>query len=57
MSGLNARLFPAPLSFPDALHRAPAGLRAEALQGTSLCTHKSFVASGPIAAILEKNVL
>jgi len=26
MSGLNARLFPAPLPVPDALHRALAGV-------------------------------
>jgi hypothetical protein len=31
MSGLNARLFPAPLPFPDALQRPPARVRTEVL--------------------------
>jgi hypothetical protein len=57
MSGLKARLFPAPLSFPDALQRAPARARTEALQGTSRCSHESLVAAGTVAGMVEKNVL
>jgi hypothetical protein len=30
---------------------------AEALQGTSPLAHESLVAAGPVAAMIEKNVL
>ncbi len=57
ISGLKARLFPALLSFSDALQRAPALCRAEMLQRTSPRTHESLVAAGTITAVVEKNVL
>jgi hypothetical protein len=41
MSGLNARLFPTLLPLSDALHGAPASLRAVVLQGTSPLSRKS----------------
>jgi hypothetical protein len=56
MSGLNARLFPAPLSFSDPLERAPARRATKTLQGTSTAMGKSLVASRPVAGVLEKNV-
>jgi hypothetical protein len=57
ISGLKARLFPALLSFSDALQRAPALWRAEMLQRTSPRTHESLVAAGTVAGMFEKNVL
>jgi len=56
ISGLNHALFPAPLPVLDALQRASAGVRAEALQGTSPRTHESLVAAWPVTAMVEKNV-
>jgi hypothetical protein len=56
MSGLNARLFPAPLALLHALHRAPAGVRTEALQGTSPLVREVLVAPWPVTGVLEKNV-
>jgi hypothetical protein len=55
--GLKARLFPALLSFPDALQRAPALWRTEVLQRTSARTDESLVAAGTVAGMVEKNVL
>jgi hypothetical protein len=54
MSGLNARLFPAPL--PNPLQRAPARLRTETLQRTAPPLRKSLVAARPVTAMIEKNV-
>jgi len=56
MSGLNPRLFPAPLPFPDALHSAPAVTRTETLQGTSPLAQDSFVTAWPVTTRIEKNV-
>jgi hypothetical protein len=56
MSGLNARLFPPPLPFPDALQRALAGLRTETLQGTSPLLREALVAPRPVAATIEKKI-
>jgi hypothetical protein len=57
MSGLNARLFPAPLPFPDAFQRPPAGVRTEALQGASPLPHDPLIAARPIAPMIEKMIL
>jgi hypothetical protein len=57
ISGLNARLFPALLPFSDTLHCAPAGVRAEVLQGTSPLARESLVATRSVAVMVEKNVL
>jgi hypothetical protein len=57
MSGLNARLFPAPLPLLHPLQCSPALLRTEALQGTSPLMGESLVTARPIARVLEKNVL
>jgi hypothetical protein len=57
MSGLNARLSKAPLSLPDALQRAPALRRTEALQGTSPLVREALVAPRPVAGVIEKNPL
>jgi hypothetical protein len=56
MSGLNARLPPAPLALLDSLHGAPACMRTEALQGASPLVREVLVASWPVAGMLEKNV-
>jgi hypothetical protein len=56
MSGLNARLFPAPLPLLDPLQRTPARGATKALQGTSPLRGESFVAPRPIAGAREKNV-
>jgi hypothetical protein len=56
MSGLNARLFPAPLSLPNPLQRTPAHLRTETLQRTAPPLRKSLVAARPVTAMIEKNV-
>jgi hypothetical protein len=56
MCGLNARLFPAPLSLYNSLQGAMAGLRTEALQGTSPLVRESLVTPRPVARVLEKNV-
>jgi hypothetical protein len=56
MSGLNARLFPAPLSFPHPLQRPPARRATETLQRTAPPLRKSLVAARPITAMIEKNV-
>jgi hypothetical protein len=57
MPGLNRGLFPVPLSFSDALQRAPALARAEALQGTSPLVHECLVTPRSVAGMIEKNVL
>jgi len=57
MSGLNARLFPTPLPFPDSFQRAAARLRTETLQGTSPLVRELLVAPRPVAGMLEKNAL
>jgi len=57
MSGLNARFFPTPFPFLNALQRTPAGWRAEALQRTSPLTCESFVTARPVARMIEKNLL
>jgi hypothetical protein len=56
MSGLNARLSPAPLAFLDSFHGAPAFLRTETLQGTSRLVREVLVAARPVAGVCEKNV-
>jgi len=56
MSGLNARLSPAPLSLDDPLQRPLARLATEALQGTSPLARESLIAARPVARVLEKNV-
>jgi hypothetical protein len=57
ISGLNARLFPTPLPFPDSFQRASAHLRTETLQGTSPLVRELLVAPRSVADVLEKNVL
>jgi hypothetical protein len=56
MSGLNPRLFPAPLPLLHSLQRLPAGARTEALQGTSPLQREVLVAPWPVARVREKNV-
>jgi hypothetical protein len=56
MSGLNPRLFPAPLPLLNPFQRSPARLATEALQGTSTLLRESFVATRPVAAMVEINV-
>jgi hypothetical protein len=56
ISGLNARLFPAPFPLPHPLQRLPARVRTEALQRTAPLLRESLVASRPAARVLEKNV-
>jgi hypothetical protein len=56
MSGLNPRLFPAPLSLLNPFQRSPTCPATKALQGTSTLLRVSLVAAGPIAGVLEKNV-
>jgi hypothetical protein len=56
ISGLNARLFPAPFPLFNQLQRAPAGVRTETLQGTSPLPHEGLVASWPVARMIEKKV-
>jgi hypothetical protein len=55
ISGLNTRLFPAPFPLLDPRQRMLAGLRTEVLQGTTPLAQKCFVATGPVAAMLEKS--
>jgi hypothetical protein len=57
MSGLNARLSPAPLSLGDPLQRSLARLATEALQGTSPLVRESLIAAWPVAAMVEKILL
>jgi hypothetical protein len=56
MSGLNPRLFPAPLPLLNPFQRAPACRATKALQGTSTLLRESLVAPRPVAGLLEKNV-
>jgi hypothetical protein len=56
MSGLNARLFPAPFPLLNAFQRSPARRATEALQGTSPLVCESLVAARPVAGVREKNV-
>jgi hypothetical protein len=56
MSGLNARLFPAPFPLVDSLQGAPARVRTKTLQGASALARKSLVAPWPVAGVLEKTV-
>jgi len=56
MSGLNARLFPAPFPLLNAFQRSPTLMRTETLQGTSPLLCESLVAARPVARMLEKNV-
>jgi len=56
MSGLNARLFPAPLALLNAFQRPPARRATEALQRTSPLGHEVLVAAWPVAGVREKNV-
>jgi hypothetical protein len=55
ISGLNARLLPAPLALVDPLQGLPAGQRTEVLQGTTPLAQESFVATRPVAFMLEKS--
>src|ERR1700728_2425015 len=57
MSGLNARLSPAPLPLLNALQRSSARCTTEALQGTSPLVREAFVATRPVARVLEKMFL
>jgi hypothetical protein len=45
---------PAPLALPHALHRAPAGPRAEPLQRRPPRAHEAHIAARPVAAAVEK---
>jgi hypothetical protein len=56
MSGLNARLFPAPLPLLDPFQRSPACARTETLQGTSPLLREALVAPRPIATTIEKKI-
>jgi hypothetical protein len=56
MSGLNARLFPAPFPLLNAFQSLPACRATEALQGTSPLPGESLVAARPVARMLEKNL-
>jgi len=56
MSGLNARLSPAPLPIDNSLQGATACGRTEALQRTSPLLREVLVAAWPVARVLEKNV-
>jgi len=57
MSGLNARLSPAPFPIYNSLHGAPACRRTEALQGTSLLLRVVLVTPRPVTGVLEKKIL
>jgi hypothetical protein len=54
ISGLCARLFPAPLTLLDSFQGLPAIVRTEVLQRASAPAQEGFVAAGPVAAGLEK---
>jgi hypothetical protein len=56
MSGLNARLSPAPFPIDNSLQGATACVRTEALQRASPLLRKVLVAAWPVARLLEKNV-
>jgi hypothetical protein len=56
MSGLNARLSPAPFPIHNSLQGATACVRTEALQRTSPLLREVLVAPWPVARVLEKNV-
>jgi hypothetical protein len=56
MSGLNARLFPAPFALLNAFQRSPARCATEALQGASPLLCKALIAPRPVARLGEKNV-
>jgi len=56
MSGLNARLFPAPFPLLNAFQRSPARRATKALQGTSPLGREVLVAARPVARWIEKNV-
>jgi hypothetical protein len=56
MSGLNARLFPAPFPLLNAFQRSPARHATEALQGTSPLVCEPLVAARPVAGMREKNI-
>jgi hypothetical protein len=56
MSGLNARLFPAPFPIDNPLQGATAFLRTKALQRTSPLLREVLVAAWPVAGVREKNV-
>jgi len=56
ISGLNARLSPAPLPLLDALQSSPARGATEALQGTSPLVREALVAPRPVAGMREKIV-
>jgi hypothetical protein len=56
ISGLNPRLFPAPLPLVDSLHSSPAGYATKALQRTSPLRRESFIAPRTVTRVPEKNV-
>jgi hypothetical protein len=56
MSGLNARLFPAPFPIGNSLQGVTACVRTEALQRTSPRLREVLVAPWPVAGVPEKNV-
>jgi hypothetical protein len=56
ISGLNPRLFPAPLPLLNPFQRAPAGRATKTLQGTSPLWRESLVAPRPVTGAPEKNV-
>jgi hypothetical protein len=47
---------PAPLTPPDAFHGAPACVGTEALQRRAQLVVEAFIAAGPVAATIEKNL-
>jgi len=57
MSGLNARLFPAPFAIHHSLQRPPTRRGTKALQGTSPLAYESLVAARAVAGVREKKAL